>query len=1490
MLAFAKGADTAEEIDAVVAGDVPLCPRGCGGADVERLGQMGKVGGGDPAYKCVRCGCEYLVTVGPRGRGRRTVFLNEPYTFESGQWEPGLLAGTPVKEIKRMDTDVKGPVAGKLIKACQVEGVSPEEDGEGWVVGFEDGSMALVSYEVEEGDEIDPGRRDRELEVCGWPRDTKLVSGQGRNAIKAVRAYLGAQPMVQQVSVGVSGSREWQVLFPNGLRVRVSQPGGEGDVFASQDDIEEWDFSGGLDDDETLKWSKRARRAVEAWLVKHKSSKWALDEWEDHDRFKKEEEARQAKEAAMLAEWYRFDLEGSGFGKEGLVVSREGVELEAGRDYAIRYVDGGYRIYLSPNYVRTQPGTWVCLARNAQALHKFKVPLVPELAADPGVLCCSMTPLEEYEAKHGPQVSGVFQDGGGYSGADAFEDWHVKFHQGTMVWVREHQCRNGFELRCPTQGRPVGGGASNEGVDVLSKYAEVAERVVKAEIDWIAENVTFTKRGLGFEVQLSFGKTGRCYEWAWSRPTLPPVEGEVEQWCGLTEHDPEDKSGWCDRALLILLRELRAEYRVEDADREPGGPGNDVIAWTDLGPVRCHIHPDKDADGHAYALVDVGEVPGEVEGDHQVVRDRIERFVQSYLAQPDDPVKMAGLESRLKDMTAQIAEMQPEGDPRHPRAVVETLHQVAMDDHERGVQIEAAAAGEGHYPVHRAADEPGEDPEVLQRYGVATEEGMIFVKAKWAKIGDENRVVAYDVETRCEGMVPSHNFRERVIDSLQAFLKASALKLLEPDVGEMRCPHDGGKCHHECKPGECYREEGGMSLTTPHDGYPLLPDGWTLFGLDGANVGVPDDYHVYLGESLMAPGRKKDYVFIRREGSWFLAVDPATLNTKSTATLRICHFQGDSEREVWNCPWKRHHTEHCAKRMKWGDGECECGGRVGIAPAEPNLDDPEWDDLKAEAKLDHVTTMAYSCIVETGEKTKPTLEGLETRIHNMEIAIAELMDEDEEEPEDEEDEDAEDEEEDFSASYLDVKRLTERMDRLDAETRHSLARLSDESTKVQQALKGVAAHEQWLQGLEHRFAVAALPDPSKAAQALLKTVLATVQELESRSDAAKDLGSALAKKVGEMGHQVHDTHSSSIRLDRMMVDLTWQVSKLIEIVIGADGQLADVVEDPDCCDLVTRIAGIDERLEDLYLGRKAEAVMADENDPVVPFDPERDILHDEPRACRQILDQRCPTGSKVGFAGNTTMKGVVTGQRKREGHPERLVRWDDMGEENKTAGGWHSVDDLYELAEEPVYPGASRASKIASNGPEFPGYAFEVPFPGRYMVEGKTVDLEAGTYSLITGSAQPPKAKVPCGVGVVMIKDLAGGNLVLLGKRKGSHGEGQWAVPGGRIEPGEDPRACAARELEEETGICIHPSRLMVWEHCPFNSTVTGGEPWVTLFYWVQVSDEEGQPKLMEPDKCSEWDFFSTQNLPEPLFEASAEMARRTGWVIKSEIDHCSDD
>jgi 8-oxo-dGTP diphosphatase len=60
------------------------------------------------------------------------------------------------------------------------------------------------------------------------------------------------------------------------------------------------------------------------------------------------------------------------------------------------------------------------------------------------------------------------------------------------------------------------------------------------------------------------------------------------------------------------------------------------------------------------------------------------------------------------------------------------------------------------------------------------------------------------------------------------------------------------------------------------------------------------------------------------------------------------------------------------------------------------------------------------------------------------------------------------------------------------------------------------------------------------------------------------------------------------------------------------------------------------------------------------------------------------------------------------------------------------------------------------------------------------------------------------GIGVAVVKK----NFILLGKRKGSHGSGDWAFPGGHLEFGETPHECAYRELLEETGLtadCIFP-------------------------------------------------------------------------------------
>ncbi|HLK41471.1 MAG TPA: (deoxy)nucleoside triphosphate pyrophosphohydrolase [Polyangiaceae bacterium] len=51
---------------------------------------------------------------------------------------------------------------------------------------------------------------------------------------------------------------------------------------------------------------------------------------------------------------------------------------------------------------------------------------------------------------------------------------------------------------------------------------------------------------------------------------------------------------------------------------------------------------------------------------------------------------------------------------------------------------------------------------------------------------------------------------------------------------------------------------------------------------------------------------------------------------------------------------------------------------------------------------------------------------------------------------------------------------------------------------------------------------------------------------------------------------------------------------------------------------------------------------------------------------------------------------------------------------------------------------------------------------------------------------------------------------VLLSQRKaGSHLAGKWEFPGGKVNPGEDPRDAVRRELEEELGIDIEVGEVV---------------------------------------------------------------------------------
>ncbi len=119
------------------------------------------------------------------------------------------------------------------------------------------------------------------------------------------------------------------------------------------------------------------------------------------------------------------------------------------------------------------------------------------------------------------------------------------------------------------------------------------------------------------------------------------------------------------------------------------------------------------------------------------------------------------------------------------------------------------------------------------------------------------------------------------------------------------------------------------------------------------------------------------------------------------------------------------------------------------------------------------------------------------------------------------------------------------------------------------------------------------------------------------------------------------------------------------------------------------------------------------------------------------------------------------------------------------------------------------------------------------------------------------KQRPKVGVGVIVIKD----NKVLLGKRKGAHGEGSWAFPGGHLEFNESLEDCAKREVAEETGITIKNIRKFTYTNDIFPQE---GKHYITCY--VLADYDSGEVKIMEPNKCEKWDWFEWNKFPEPVF------------------------
>ena len=94
--------------------------------------------------------------------------------------------------------------------------------------------------------------------------------------------------------------------------------------------------------------------------------------------------------------------------------------------------------------------------------------------------------------------------------------------------------------------------------------------------------------------------------------------------------------------------------------------------------------------------------------------------------------------------------------------------------------------------------------------------------------------------------------------------------------------------------------------------------------------------------------------------------------------------------------------------------------------------------------------------------------------------------------------------------------------------------------------------------------------------------------------------------------------------------------------------------------------------------------------------------------------------------------------------------------------------------------------------------------------------------------------------------------------------DGQWYVPGGAVDPGEEPADAIVREMREETGLTVEPLRIVQVASTPGITYPNGHRvQYVGITFLCRIV---GGTLKISDDESLALEFFDTANLP-PLRE-----------------------
>jgi 8-oxo-dGTP diphosphatase len=132
------------------------------------------------------------------------------------------------------------------------------------------------------------------------------------------------------------------------------------------------------------------------------------------------------------------------------------------------------------------------------------------------------------------------------------------------------------------------------------------------------------------------------------------------------------------------------------------------------------------------------------------------------------------------------------------------------------------------------------------------------------------------------------------------------------------------------------------------------------------------------------------------------------------------------------------------------------------------------------------------------------------------------------------------------------------------------------------------------------------------------------------------------------------------------------------------------------------------------------------------------------------------------------------------------------------------------------------------------------------------------------------RLKVVPAVFVAIIND---GAVLLLRRANTNWMDGYYDLPAGHLEDREHLKDGALRELREEAGIKVASKDLKLI-HIHQNHHIPDAPHYGYIF---QADTWEGEPKIMEKDKCDDMKFFSLNSLPDKITPYVKEALEKLG-------------